>query len=69
MMTGTEIWVLEDEWMEVQKVCEFLCTAVTGVPMTSMNDACVKELGRTDRKEKVLVLERIMKHCLRLLET
>jgi hypothetical protein len=68
-MTGTEIWGLEDEWMEVRKVHEFLCKAVMGVAMTSMNDSCVKELGRTDRKEKVLVLERIMKHCLRLLET
>jgi hypothetical protein len=40
--------------MEVWKVHEFLCTAIMGVPMISMNEACMKELGRIDREEKVL---------------
>jgi hypothetical protein len=67
MTAGTDIWGLEDEWMEIRKVHELFCTAVMGVPMILMNDVCVKELGRTYKKEKVL--KRIMKQCLRLLET
>jgi hypothetical protein len=36
-----------------------------GAPTAATNDACVKELGRTNRKEKVL---RVFKYWKRLLE-
>jgi hypothetical protein len=38
-----------------------------GVPLISANGICVKELGMRNRKEKLL--DRVMKHWLRLLET
>jgi hypothetical protein len=37
-----------------------------GVPSTAANGACVRELGRTNRKEKVV--ERIVKYWKRLWE-
>jgi hypothetical protein len=54
MMTGVEIWGLEDGWKEIKKVHELFCKRVMGTPNTAANGAYVKELGRTNRKEKVI---------------
>jgi hypothetical protein len=40
------------------------CKRIFGVPSTTANGACVRELGRTNRKEKVV--ERIVKYWKRL---
>lgn len=45
-----DILGLEDVWKEARKVREF-CIGVMGVPLALMYSACVKELGRTIRKE------------------
>jgi cell fate (sporulation/competence/biofilm development) regulator YmcA (YheA/YmcA/DUF963 family) len=42
------------------------CKRIFGVPSTAANGACVRELGRTNRKEKVV--ERIVKYWKRLWE-
>jgi hypothetical protein len=42
------------------------CKRIMGAPTAATNGACVKELGRTNRKEKVL--ERAFKYWERLLE-
>jgi hypothetical protein len=60
MMTGVEIWGLEGGWKEIEKVHEMFCKRIFGVPSTAANGACVRELGRTDKKEKVV--ERIVKY-------
>jgi hypothetical protein len=54
MMTGVEIWGLEGGWKEIKKVHELFCKRVMGTPSTAANGARVKELERTDRKEKVI---------------
>jgi hypothetical protein len=66
MMTGVEIWGVDDGWRETGKVHETFCKRITGAPTATANGACVKELGRTNRKEKVL--ERVFKYWKRLLE-
>jgi hypothetical protein len=66
MMTGVEIWGLEDGWKETGKFQELFCKRVMGMPNTAANGACVKELGRTNRKEKVL--ETVLRHWQRLRE-
>jgi hypothetical protein len=66
MMTGVEIWGLEDGWKEIGKVHELFCKRVMGMPSTAANGACVKELGRTNRKEKVM--ERVFRYWKRLWE-
>jgi hypothetical protein len=48
------------------KVHEMFCKRIMGAPTAAVNDACVKELGRTNRKEKVL--EIVFKYWERLLE-
>jgi hypothetical protein len=53
MMTGVEIWGLEGGWEEIEKVHEMLYKRIFGVPSSAANGACVRELGRTNRKEKV----------------
>jgi hypothetical protein len=58
---------LEDQWKEVGKVHELFCKRVMDIPLASADDACVNELWMKNRKEKIL--ERVMKHCLRPLET
>jgi hypothetical protein len=60
MMTGVEIWGLEDGWKEIKKVQELFCERVMGTPNTAASGACVKELGRTNRKEKVI--ERVLRY-------
>jgi hypothetical protein len=60
MMTGVEIWGLEDGWQEIGKVHELFCKRVMGMPNTAANGVCVKELGRTNRKEKVM--ERVLRY-------
>jgi hypothetical protein len=64
MMTGVEIWGLEGGWKEIEKVHKMFCKRIFGVPSTASNGTCVRELGRTNRKEKVV--ERIVKHWKRL---
>jgi hypothetical protein len=64
MTTGVEIWGLEDGWKEVKKVHELFCKRVMGTSNTAANGACVKELGRTNRKEKVI--ERVLRYWQRL---
>jgi hypothetical protein len=64
MMTGVEIWGLEDGWKEIKKVHELFCKRVMGTPNTAANGARVKELGRTNRKEKVI--ERVLRYWQRL---
>jgi hypothetical protein len=67
MMTGVEIWGLEDGWKEIKKVQELFCKRVMGTPNTAANGVCVKELGRTNRKKKVM--ERVLRYWQRLRET
>jgi hypothetical protein len=64
LMTGVEIWGLEGGWEEIEKVHEMFCKRIFGVPSTAANGACVRELGRINRKEKVV--ERIVKFRKRL---
>jgi hypothetical protein len=64
MMTGVEIWGLEGGWKEIEKVHEMFCKRISVVPSTAANGACVTELERTNRKEKVV--ERIVKYLKRL---
>jgi hypothetical protein len=64
MMTGVEIWGLEGGWEKIEKVQEIFCKRIFGVPSTAANGACVTELGRTNRKEKVV--QRIVKYWERL---
>jgi hypothetical protein len=66
MMTRVEIWGLDDGWREIGKVHEMFCNRIMGAPTAAADGACVKELGRTNRKEKVL--ERVFKYWGRLLE-
>jgi ribosomal protein L11 methylase PrmA len=66
MMTGAEIWGVEDGWKEVKEVHELFCKRVMGTPNTAANGACVKELGRANRKEKVI--ERVLRYWQRLRE-
>jgi hypothetical protein len=66
MMTGVEIWWLEDGWKEIGKVHELFYKRVMGMPNTAANGACVKELGRPNRKEKVV--ERVLRYLQRLWE-
>jgi hypothetical protein len=63
MMTGVEIWGLEDGWKEIGQVHELFCKRIMGMPNTAANGACVKELGRTNRKEKVMESLDIDKDC------
>jgi hypothetical protein len=65
MMTGAEIWGLDDGWREMGKVNEMFCKRIMA-PTAAANGACVKELGRTNWKEKVL--EKVFKYWERLLE-
>jgi hypothetical protein len=60
MMTGVEIWGLEGGWKEIEKVHDIFCKRIFGLPSTAAKGACVRELGRTNRKEKVV--ERIVKY-------
>jgi hypothetical protein len=48
----------------MEKVHKMFCNRIFGVPSTAVNEACVRELGRTNRKEKVV--ERIVKYWKRL---
>jgi hypothetical protein len=66
MMTGVETWALDDGWREIRKVHEMFCKRIMGAPTAAANGVCVKELGRTNRKEKVL--ETVFKYWERLLE-
>jgi hypothetical protein len=66
MMTGVEIWGLEDGWKEIEKVHELFCKRLMETPNTAANGACVKEHGRTNRKEKVI--ERVLRYWQRLRE-
>jgi hypothetical protein len=66
MMIWVEIWGLEGGWKEIEKVHEVFCKRIFGVPSTAANGAYVRELGRTNRKEKVV--ERIVKYWTRLWE-
>jgi hypothetical protein len=66
MMTGVEIWGVEDGWKVVKKVHELFCKRVMGTPNTAANGACVKELGRTNRKDKVM--ERVLRYWQRFRE-
>jgi hypothetical protein len=66
MMTGVEIWGLEDGWKETGEVHELFCKRVMRMPNTAASGACVKELGRTNREEKVT--ERVLRYWQRLWE-
>jgi hypothetical protein len=66
MMTGVEIWGLDDGWREIGKVHEIFCKRIMGAPTAATNGSCMKELGRTNKKEKVL--ERVFKYWERLLK-
>jgi hypothetical protein len=66
MMTGVEIWGLDDGWRGIGKVHDMFCKRIMGAPTAATNGACVKELGRTNRKEKVL--EKVFKYWRMLLE-
>jgi hypothetical protein len=51
---------------DMGKVHELFCKIVMGMPKTTANGARVKELGRTNRKEKVR--ERVLRYWQRLWE-
>jgi hypothetical protein len=42
MMTGVEIWGLEDGWKEIVKVHELFCKSEMGMPNMAANGACVR---------------------------
>jgi hypothetical protein len=65
MMIGVEIWGLQDGWKEIGKVHELFCKRIMGMPSTAANGVCVRELGRTNRKEKVI---RVIRYWQRLWE-
>jgi hypothetical protein len=65
-MTVVVIWGLDDGWREIGKVHEIFCKRIMGAPTAATNGAYVKELGMTNRKEKVL--ERAFKYWKNLLE-
>jgi hypothetical protein len=46
--------------MDGGKVHEMFCKRIMGDTNTAANGACVKELGRTNRKEEVL--EKVLKY-------
>jgi hypothetical protein len=60
MMTGVEICGLEDGWKDTGKIHELFCKRVMGTPNTAASGACVKELGGSNRKEKVM--ERVLRY-------
>jgi hypothetical protein len=60
MMAGVDIWGLDDGWSETGKIHEMFCKIIMWASTAAANGACVKELGRTNRKEKVL--ERLFKY-------
>jgi hypothetical protein len=66
MMTGVEIWELEDGWKEIGKVHELFCKRIMGIPSMEANGVCVRELGRTNRKDKVI--QRVLRYWQRLWE-
>jgi hypothetical protein len=66
MITGVEIWELEDGWKEIGKLHELLCKIVMGMPSTAANGVCVSELGKINMKERVL--ENVLKYWQRLWE-
>jgi hypothetical protein len=66
MMTRVEIWGLDDGWRGIGKVHKMFCKRIMGAPTAAANSACVKKLGRTNRKENAL--ERVFKYWRRLLE-
>jgi hypothetical protein len=45
---------------EIGKVHELFCKRIMVMPNTAANGACVKELGRTNRKEEVM--ERVRRY-------
>jgi hypothetical protein len=66
MMTGVEIWGLEDGWKEIGKVHELFCKRVMGMPNMTANEVCVREMGRKNRKEKLV--ETVLRYWQRLWE-
>jgi hypothetical protein len=56
---------LECGWKEIGKVHELFCKRIMGMPSTAANGVCARELGRTNRKEKVI---RVLKYWQRLWE-
>jgi hypothetical protein len=63
MMTGVEIWGLDDGWREIGKVHEMFCKIIMWAPTEAADG---EGIGRANRKEKVL--ERLFKYWKRLLE-
>jgi hypothetical protein len=64
MMTGVEIWGLEGGWKEIGKFNELFCKRIMGMTSTAANGVCERELGTTNRKEKVV--ERVLRYWQRL---
>jgi hypothetical protein len=54
MMRGVDIFGLIGGWKEIEKVHEMFCKRILGIPSTTANGVCVRELGRTSRKEEVV---------------
>jgi hypothetical protein len=48
---------LNDGWKELGKVHELFCKRVMGIPSTTANTECARQLGRTNRKENVVETE------------
>jgi hypothetical protein len=59
MMRGVDIFGLIGGWKEIEKVHEMFCKRILRIPSTTANGVCVRELGRTSRKEEVV--ERVLK--------
>jgi hypothetical protein len=66
MTTQVGIWGLGGGWKVMKKVHEMFCKRISGIPSTAVNGVCVRELGRTNRREKLV--ERIIKYWTRLWE-
>jgi hypothetical protein len=61
-----EIWGFDDGWKEIGKVHKLFCKRVMGMPGTTANSVCARQLGRTNRKKKVV--ERVLRYWQRLQE-
>jgi hypothetical protein len=57
---------LKEGWKLVGGMHKEVCEQVIGVSGTVANGGCIRELGRMNRKEKLL--ERVVKYWLRLCE-
>jgi hypothetical protein len=54
MMYGVETWEAEEGWKETDKVQGRMCKKILGIPICAANVAAELELGRDNRRSKVM---------------